>query len=374
LYTASLPANFQRLQASVELPDRKVVEEYLSVYRSSFIRLVFPFIDPVLFQETLKLVYESRQVVTPAGLASAKASIYSFLSVVSLFNLGDLTVLVDSEACSVQAQCFTPQLLQETTIDGLQTAIMLSLFQLFSGDLQSAAVLSAIASRIMFMLGGNTISNTGTGTGPSDPTARVRRHLRNLFWLCYTLDIEVSLRSGQPPSINNEYCDLDLPPGYVEMQYTDLPCNVLLDDDLIVPLFPGDLRLSIIKSRAYNTLYSVKALHKSDAELLKDIRELDDDLEQWRLSLPPKFRPTLSFSHETPIADKSMQSIILRLEYHHCVAAIHNASGRCRAWAGGQSGEMEGVSSSLALSVEASRSSLHYLRTAVHTVPDDCFW
>ncbi|KKA25228.1 C6 transcription factor [Rasamsonia emersonii CBS 393.64] len=371
-YTASIPADFQRLQASVELPDRKIVEEYLSIYRSSIIRLVFPFIDPVLFQETLKLAYESQQAPMPAGAASAKACVYAFLSVVSIFNLDGVSLLVDSEACSVKAQCFTPQLVQETTIDGLQTSIMLCLFQLFSGDLQSAALLSAIACRAVFMLGGNTMSDTAYVT--SDPTSRVRFHLRNLFWLCYTVDIEISLRSGQPPSINDAYCDLTLPPRYVEMQYADLCHDVPIDDDLIVPLFPGDLRLSIIKMRAYNALYSVKALHKSDAELLKDIRELDDELEQWRMSVPPKYRPTLSFSHETPFVDKSMKSIILRLEYHHCVAAIHRASGRCRVWAGGQSGEMEGVSSSLALSVGASRSSLHYLRTAVHTLTGDCFW
>lgn len=215
---------------------------------------------------------------------------------------------------------------------------------------------------------------SGTATVTRDPMSRLRCHLRNLFWLCYTIDIEISLRSGQPPSINDAYCDLTLPPRYVEMQYADLFPEVPIDDDLIVPLFPGDLRLAIIKMRAYNALYSVKALHKSDAELLKDIRELDDELEHWRMSVPPRFRPTLSFSHETPVIDKSMKSLILRLEYHHCVAAIHRVSGRCRAWAGGQSGEMDGVSSSLALSVEASRSSLKYLRTAAHTLPGELFW
>lgn len=131
-YTASIPADFQRLQAPVELPDRKIVEEYLSIYRSSIIRLVFPFIDPVLFQETLNLAYESQQVPMPAGSASAKACVYAFLSVISTFNLDGLHFLVDSEACSIKAQWFTPQLVQETTVDGLQTSIMLvRLFHLY---------------------------------------------------------------------------------------------------------------------------------------------------------------------------------------------------------------------------------------------------
>jgi hypothetical protein len=40
----------------------------------------------------------------------------------------------------------------------------------------------------------------------------------------------------------------------------------------------------------------------------------------------------------------------------------------------GQNGMMDGVSSSMALSVEASRSSLCYLEAAEHVVVDGVFW
>lgn len=233
----------------------------------------------------------------------------------------------------------------------------------------------SIAARFAFMLGAHTLhdSTIASQTSSSAETvSRTKNHRRNLFWLCYTFDKELSLRTGQPPSINDEHCDLTLPPGYLDRVYANQYSNSSSRD---IPLFPGDLRLTMIKSRAYNSLYSARALQKSDAELLRDIRELDNDLERWRISLPLGFRPTISFSHGTPTdSEMDMQVVVSRLAYHHCVAIIHEASGRCRAWADGQSSVIEGVSSSLELAVEASRSSILYLHTAQYVLEDDCFW
>jgi hypothetical protein len=69
-----------------------------------------------------------------------------------------------------------------------------------------------------------------------------------------------------------------------------------------------------------------------------------------------------------------MTAIILRLEYHYCMATLHQASSRCRAWAEKLSGATEGVSSSLELSVQASRSSLLYLHAARHVLEKEFFW
>lgn len=238
--------------------------------------------------------------------------------------------------------------------------------------------MNSLAARFAFMLGAHTQHHSIIACqtpSSAEVVSRTRNHRRNLFWFCYTIDNELSLRTGQPPSINDEHCDLTLPPGYIEQLYTKQGYKLSSCDKLSIPLFPGDLRLTMIKSRAYSSLYSARALQKSDAELLKDIRELDDDLERWRISVPPGFRPTISFSHETPTdSGMDMQTVVTRLAYHHCMATIHEASSRCRARADGQSSIMEGVSSSLKLAVEASRSSFLYLHTAQHVLEDDCFW
>lgn len=166
-------------------------------------------------------------------------------------------------------------------------------------------------------------------------------------------------------------CDLSPADGDIEQISTGSIYYLGSND----PCFLSEIRLSIIKSRTYTLLYSAPALRKTDAELLQIIRELDEDLEKWRVSLLPEYRPTASFSEEPPPhSEDEMRAIILRLEYHHCTAIIHQASSRCRAWMENAGGVIEGVSSSLELAVEASRSSLLHLHQARRALVHHCFW
>ena len=117
-----------------------------------------------------------------------------------------------------------------------------------------------------------------------------------------------------------------------------------------------------------------------DAEILRDIRELDDELEDWRLSIDARLRPKLScrsgdtFVEPTANVSEAMHIIFSHFEYHFVMACIHRATGRCRAWSIQQSGEMEAVNSSLAISVEASRSTLVILRATIPSILGECFW
>ncbi|KAK3684132.1 fungal-specific transcription factor domain-containing protein [Podospora appendiculata] len=389
-----LPSSYLRLpiygiaqqpgSVSLSLPERTVIDEGLRFFHNSPLKLEFPMIDSVLFQQTINTAYDSSQ--GPVSLSAA--CIFSFLAVLSLFSGHGCSAAhrADGHEYSRRAQAVLTLLPQEFNITSLQTIMMLSMYQLFSGQIASATMFHSLACRIMFMLGGHTLPDPWSEhTGHSmDYTVRARRQLRKLFWLCYIFDKEISIRTGQPPSIDDAHCDLTLPNGYLDIQYIDYS-DVTLLDDAAVPVLPGDLRLSIIKSKACKLLYSVEALRKSDTELLRDIRELDDELERWRLSVPPKHRPTLSIAWDASIdhyanAPDRIRTIVINFEYHYLVATIHRATGRCRAWAnaeggsGGGGGEMEGVSSSLMLSVEASRSTLLFLRTTVRSLLGEAFW
>lgn len=69
-----------------------------------------------------------------------------------------------------------------------------------------------------------------------------------------------------------------------------------------------------------------------------------------------------------------MLSFMLHLDYCHCVAAIHQATSGCKTWSFGDHDEAEGVGTSLALGIEASRSSLVRLDKAYRLIDDDSFW
>lgn len=231
---------------------------------------------------------------------------------------------------------------------------------------------------MIYMLGAHTTtypSCTDPNVVSGTPAYRERYMLRNIFWVIYSLDKELSLRTGQPPCLRDEDCDTTLPPPHIKELYPHIMGYQSDRSYDALHMFPGHMGLSLIKSKAYNALYATHAVAKSDTELLREIRELDDNLERWRLSIPMTHRPTLSSSRANlPENPGSMLSFMLHLDYCHCIAAIHQATSRCKAWSFGDHDEAAGVGTSLALGIEASRSSLAKLEKAYHVIQDDSFW
>ncbi|KAL5363818.1 C6 zinc finger domain protein [Aspergillus floccosus] len=359
-----------------ELPSRSEVERFIVVYTLSFQSLVFPVVSRPIFAKTLDLAYSPDR---PSGSASAKSCVYSFLSLISLFGFDDsMHDATDCQSYASAAQSFMAAVVGEMTIDGLQSLIMLVQIQYFLGDLQSAAVTLSIAIRLLYALRAHILPTNKTSVSSllAYNKSDMNSHLRDLFWLCYSFDKDICLRTGQPPCMNETHCDLTLPSDYVQLQDINLQQSMPQIDEHTPPLFPWDLRLSILKSRVYQDLYSVNSLHQSVPELLSRIRSLDEALDQWRLSLPAEFRPTLYFPPETPISAKvNTQMVMLRLAYYHCVTTVHQASTKCQISGTDFTGLVpEGITSSARLSVTASCSTLSYLYKVLPVVKGECFW
>ncbi|KAL7813370.1 hypothetical protein V8C26DRAFT_405728 [Trichoderma gracile] len=376
-------------KTSCELPPRATVERLVAVYCSSYVCLVFPVLSRCLFTRTLDLAYRPHD---PSSAASARACVYSFLALISILKLNDESMhSLPCESYVAAATSSIPEVTQDMTGDGLQMVVTMAIVYYFLGDLQSTGLFISIATRLIFAH--NAQSNpeyTTIPNSPSSPSSSSNRastppshlydksnmshHLRDLFWTCYAVDKDLCIRTGQPSCILDLHCDLTLPPDYSAMQSRHIQSPIIPGlGSNTVPMYPWDLHLSQLKSRAYDALYSPMAHRKTQSELLESIRNLDESLEQWRLSIPPDIRPTLTFSETTPVsADVSMQSSMIRLAYYHFVSIVHRASGRCMA----QSLDkyQEGLHSSFNISLDASRSIVKYLRVALHVITDDCFW
>ncbi|KAI9926201.1 hypothetical protein MW887_004664 [Aspergillus wentii] len=359
-----------------KLPCREIVELYVSRYTSSFQSLVFPVISKSIFTKTLDLAYGPPGVF---GYASARACVWSFLSLVGMFGFDINTYgAVDCGSYISEARGLLPSIIHEMTVDGLQSLVMLVQIEFFLGDLQSAAVSISIATRLLYKLGTHTASaNPNQSLHPSHyDKSRLECHMRDLFWVCYSFDKDICLRIGQPPSINDSECDLSLPLEYARLQNLNMLRDNIASDDRVLPLFPWDIRLSMIKSEAYTTLYSAKAHFKSDSEVLESIRHLDAALEQWRLSLEPEIRPLLCHTPDTSVrTGLNTQQVMLCLAYYHCVSIIHQASDRRNISGLFHAGiELEGISSSATISTTASRSTLSLLQTTLPSLKGECFW
>ncbi|EWZ86480.1 hypothetical protein BFJ63_vAg8790 [Fusarium oxysporum f. sp. narcissi] len=372
------------------LPSRGITKAFLDAFHQSFLRLVFPVVDYTLFQETIAAAYEASDALSSPKQTAAKVCVLAFISMVGVLFHGRLSFLpaMDWDACYHAARSFLPNMLDEATLENLQTVLMLYLRQRYIGHSESSVILHSIACRMAFILGGNTYTETQAFRNEITNQERQTRHIRLLFWHCYIFDKDIALRTGQPPFISDMHCDLTLPKGYVETQFVlPLPGHHISSsyyaDESLVPFLPGELRLSMLKHKTYELLYSTKALAKLDSEIIRAILELDDELESWRLSIPKVVRPALSVSDvkqalsELPIQHR-MQNIVLHLEYHYLVVTIHRAGARCIADDSDTHPDADerytAINSSIALCLEASRSTLCYLHAVIDDLAGEMFW
>lgn len=136
-------------------------------------------------------------------------------------------------------------------------------------------------------------------------------------------------------------------------------------------------RLSLIKSRVLQELYSPQSFCRSAAEILQNIRELDAELEVWRMSTPAG--PMLDLyawhgeNHIRTVENMTtIANVELVLDYYFLMQAIHCASSRPAFRETMSHPEVwYGVESSLKISLQACRSIIVcLLRTATHFSPD----
>ncbi|KAB8255043.1 hypothetical protein BDV32DRAFT_154633 [Aspergillus pseudonomiae] len=368
------------------LPARTVLKRYLDVYTSSAIHAIFPVINSSLFYQTIRAAYSPPSHDTKVHSPSSRACIFAFLALISsLDHLATRCTApkpppIPRDEYAMKAQALLPSLLQEPlNLDALQTTLLLSILGILTGELQTATNYNSISSRFIIALGAHTMGDPGAMPEPAVSGSRdkeTRKHLRDLFWLCYALDKDLSLRTGQSHCLRDEDCDLQLPPGYAEKLQSGMTYSAMENAHGL--LFPIDLRLSMVKSRIFTALYSHRGLQKNDAEVIRSIRELDEELELWRMSMPSNLRPRLSFAKETSDDQRvdTMYLVLTHLNYYFCVNIIHLAGSRCEAWRSTSTpaGMMDGLRLSLTLSVEASRSLLLFLHYSESLVSVGSFW
>ncbi|CAG8400567.1 unnamed protein product [Penicillium salamii] len=355
------------------LPDRQILESATGRFFDSVLSRIWPLPNKILFQETMDVAY-GVQNNSPSRAHTARICVWTTWAFISTFPDISTDLSLKKRGEIVNSIMASINLLQQPHIELLESMSMLVVLHLNSGNIQSSILSNTVAARFVLLLGANTRECFKTAcrfVSLGDEQCRRDYHLRNLFWMCYIQDKELCLRSNQPPALSEYNCDLDLPIDY-QRNYNLSPS----DDNCKIPVFAGDLRLNQLKSKAYCDLYSRRALEKDGTRILREIRQLDGELEEWRMSIPMNHRPTLLFSQVTGYRSDSfsIRSLMVHLEYYYCMSYIHQACGRFRLVDGTQDQEIQGISSSLSLAIATCRSSLYYLLEVKDALPPSNFW
>ncbi|KIW18739.1 hypothetical protein PV08_03028 [Exophiala spinifera] len=354
-----------------------LVERFLANYFKSPFSEAFPIVDRVLFPKIIERAY-TQQGSSPES-ATSKACIFAFLAFSSLngYDADPGLPPLHEQQCITAAQLLIPDLFTaRPSAEVVDALLMFAIYNFGCGNVHAVDLMLSAVVRFLFMLGAHLYPGEEMDSLPPEALSLEKRkalHLRDDFWICYVLDKEITFRTGRPPIINDSSCDLTFPKYYWKQSDRNFKGVYRL---------PGDLRLSTIKSNAYERLYSPQALRKADAEILKDIRELDEMLENWRLSLPLERRPTLSAAQPPNKStetngdgsfDFDISTFLLKLEYHHCMTTIHQASSRCTNWVYNHRID-DGLSSSLDLALASSRAMLTYFSSVHDHLFPNIFW
>ncbi|KAM3453089.1 hypothetical protein MY3296_004016 [Beauveria thailandica] len=334
-----------------KLPEKRETLAIVDEFFNSTADLCFPVLDRALISATIEQAYCPWNA---AQSLPAQACVWALNSWTRFFSpSAGLLASVGIETCINECKSILERCHWEPSLEALQATLLLE-YQGTPLNVQSDPSMHAIICHMICEL----LDSHQQETCREDPLKdRKRQHVDNLFSLCYILDKNIALRSGRPPLLTEEYYDgnfASAAPGLTELPHD----------------YPSDPKLNLVKERTCRLLYSPKAAKSSDGEVLQYIRQLDYELEQWRLSVPRLIRPRLSIPPDFgPLIGEATrrqkkQLINLQLDYHYTLIAIHAMVRKC----GAANEETElpedlhsVVHSSVDISLEAGRSTLNFL-------------
>lgn len=250
---------------------------------------------------TIGMAYGSNNGITPLH-ASSKACVLAAFSMFCRLNASEEMVPnAEGDIYAAKAQCILAYIPGEVSLRSLETVLMLQRHHTTASHGDNVTTLHAIACRMVCALGGHIYQPLEPYRSDISLAERQAHHLRTLFWLCYHTDKDISLRSGQIPLLTEEYCDLTVTEDCTSYcsHLQELDPNLAYNN--LHSHTPGDPDLCRIKEKVYRLLFSPQAFSISDVVLISRIRQLDDDLECWRLSIPIQVRPKLSISSNEAI-------------------------------------------------------------------------
>jgi len=202
----------------------------------------------------------------------------------------------------------------------IQALLGMVLFLQGTPNPRPAAVLLAAAIRLAYDLR----LHRRDAYSEVDPAEAEQR--RRVFWCCYFLDKDFTMKLEQPPLINDDHMDVDLP--------SDEPFDGLgllfASNGARINAFRLRVHLAVLQSKTYTDMYSVPALRKREDERLGAVMRLDSLLTTWQEMLPLEFLPK-NLATSVPSASAS-HMIHLHLSYFNCLTTAHRVSFQNKLW------------------------------------------
>ncbi|KAI9376335.1 fungal-specific transcription factor domain-containing protein [Aspergillus egyptiacus] len=204
--------------------------------------------------------------------------------------------------------------LGQPSVWSVQALLGMSIFFLGTMSAEPCSLLVTAAIRMMRQIGFGCREESVT-LSPDE-----KEHRRNLFWIAYCVDREISLRYGKPPTESDDEISVGL------------PSKSLSDSGQIIPstnrhgefnAFRAQCQLATIKSQLYRDLYSTTAKDRPLCEIVNSVWTLDEMLQNWREALPLEYQPDAQGLPIFPQSSVSVMLLYLNYSYFNCIIAMH---------------------------------------------------
>ncbi|KAE8383742.1 hypothetical protein BDV26DRAFT_287 [Aspergillus bertholletiae] len=180
---------------------------------------------------------------------------------------------------------------------------------------------------------------------------------RVIIGMAQSIDIDNALQVGMPPTTPV----LDIPP---RTSYDSIvhPFAPEINESAPYDSFDSFCILLTLKYDMYRQLYSLTAWDKRDAEVISTVGDLDTRLENWKQTIPKRYRPNPIGAKQHTGKSPPWNILYLQLSYYNCLLVIHRRAIPCATW--GIRLDPSQSNSSLRPSNARSLSSAHICATA----------
>ncbi|CAD0090333.1 unnamed protein product [Aureobasidium vineae] len=211
---------------------------------------------------------------------------------------------------------FSELTMRNNDLLSVQALLGMALFMQGTPNPQPGFFLVAAALRLAHSIG---LHKRGSDFNLNEIESEQRKRV---FWIGYLMDKDICLRSGRPPIQDDDDMNVELPSENPSDNIGVVPIE---SGKGKVNLFRIQCVFAMIQSKVYKLLYSVKAARQTDGELLNTIGDLDQELEEWKDSIPLEFRP----EHEIKMVSQSplmLHIVVMHFAYYNCLTTIHRMS------------------------------------------------
>ncbi|KAB8218947.1 fungal-specific transcription factor domain-containing protein [Aspergillus novoparasiticus] len=354
----ALKDDFSKRQ-SAALPSKLVIAELVAEYFSYF-NVALPLFNKQRFLQRLETQYSWNPDSSPAWWAALNIVLAlaerrkAELDPAHNGESRQISLGYVKNALNVVVDLF----LNTSDLLSVQATLGLALYFQDTANPQPLFMFSAAALRMAQAIGMHRSAHFGLSESELEER-------RNVFWIAFSVDADICMRTGRPPMQDAGDYDISLP-----RECPSDGMGVLLFQGGTVPVSFLHLlsRFALLQRRVYSLIYSVSSLKKRSREILQDVKDCEDSLRAWQMSIPPAYRPGREFKAPR----EAMLPYILRLHFafHCCQTDLHRVMALSRKFDvdsendGSDLNLSKGYKESISIAVDAARSSIALIDVA----------